>query len=262
MSDRNFAVQRFSELLETARFLLGPNGCPWDREQTHLSLRKYLLEECAECLDAIDSEDPAELREELGDVLLQVLLHGLIAEKAHRFSLQDVFSELNEKLIRRHPHVFEEKTEHDAENALSRWEAIKAKEKSKQDRHSALDGIPHSLSGLSKAAQLGKKAARHANFDWKALEGVWKKVEEELDELKAAQSLTQTQVESELGDVLFSISQLARHLGIDPEGALQMANKRFIARFTWMEAHSSSPLDTLRPEEQEALWQDAKNKIG
>lgn len=268
MPDHPTTVQRFSQLLEVMHRLLGPGGCPWDREQTHQSIRGSLLEETYECIEAIDTGDLSALREELGDVLLQVVFHGVMAENAGEFTVADLIEELSEKLVRRHPHVFSEGTAlHSADDVIETWDKIKATETTKAHRSSLLDGVPKALPALARALKLSKKAAKGAQFDWENAQQIWDKVKEEIGEFQAVEHEHRQGKESwdhmqdELGDILFAISNLARYYKIDPEEALQKSNSRFISRFQWMERNSPVPLSTLSPEERESLWQQAKKSL-
>ena len=267
MPNHATAVQSFSQLIEVMSTLLGPNGCPWDREQTHQSIRHSLLEETYECLEAIDDGNAAALREELGDVLLQVVFHSLLAEKTGEFALAEVITELAEKLVRRHPHVFADGTAQTADAVLETWEAIKATEAGKAHRTSLLDGVPKGLPALSRALTLSKKAVKGAGFDWPDVSGIWEKVSEEIAEIKAAAAAyardpqEKVALAGEIGDLLFTVVNLARHYKIDPEESLEHTNRRFIARFQWMEAKSPRELKDLALDDKETLWQNAKRAL-
>ncbi len=225
--------------------------CPWDRQQTHRSLTRYAIEEVYELVEAIEAGGADHIQEELGDVLLQVALHSAIASQAGDFTLADVARTITEKMVRRHPHVFGETVVADADEVRRNWEAIKAKEKG---RASVLDGVPGALPALTYAAKLSKRAAS-VGFDWPSLEPVLAKVDEELAELRAEPSA------DELGDVLFSIVNVARHLGHDPEAALRSASAKFRRRFSMVEqeaAARSIDLSTAGAAEIDALWESAK----
>lgn len=263
--------RRFERLHEIVGILRSPNGCPWDREQTHESIRKNLIEETYEVLETIDDDDPDAMREELGDLLLQVMLHAQMEEEEGVFNVYDVIETLNEKLIRRHPHVFAEKEAGNAEQALQNWEQIKAEEKrnskDKQDDASLLDGVPRDLPGLLKALEYQKKAAK-VGFDWEKPEEVLAKIEEELQELKEAAALSadrkeasKQRQEEELGDLLFSVVNLARFLNIDPELAIVRTNKKFYKRFSYIEKQlrlRGEKIEHTDLIEMERLWQAAK----
>ncbi len=242
--------------------LRSPEGCPWDREQTHSSLRAGLLEEACETIDAITRADDANLREELGDLLLQVVFHTDLAAERGAFTLEDAARETCEKLIRRHPHVFGDAVAGDSATVLRQWEQIKRQEKG--DRTSILDGIPRSLPALIRAANLQKKAAR-VGFDWPDASGVIDKFREELAELSLEMETGDPQrLEHEMGDLLFTAVNMARRLGVEPELALEHANQRFIGRFRHMEqatAARDEKLEDLTLEQLEALWQAAKTEV-
>lgn len=247
-------------LQEIVAHLRAPDGCPWDRQQTHKSLRPYLLEESYEVLEALDEENPAKLRDELGDLLLQVMLHAQIALEGGEFRPGEMVASLIRKLKRRHPHVFGQVKVKDAEDVVLRWEIIKREEKGEEQRGFLLEGIPRALCALAQAQAYQRKAAQ-VNFDWDNVEGVWQKLEEELRELRAAQ--TPEEVEKEVGDVLFTIANLARWLKVDAESALRMANARFAYRFRHIEIQARKKGKNLREldlREMDALWEEAKDK--
>ncbi|MGF1679284.1 MAG: nucleoside triphosphate pyrophosphohydrolase [Candidatus Methylacidiphilales bacterium] len=242
--------------------LRGPDGCPWDQEQTHQSIRNLLLEECHEVLEAIDDRDDSALCEELGDVLLHVIFHAQLAGERSAFDLNDVLCTINEKLIRRHPHVFavdQESPCKDTDAVLRQWDELKKMEK--PERSGLLDGIPPSLPALMRARELQKKAAR-AGFDWEDPMGVLEKVREELDEFQDALcSGNQDDMAGEMGDLLFSLVNLARHLDIDAEEACRLTNRKFEKRFRHMEQQitaSGRSLSEASLDEMEAHWQQAK----
>ena len=214
--------------------LRSPEGCPWDIEQTHATLRRYLVEEVYEVLEAIDEQDPRHLCEELGDLLLQIVFHARMAEEAGQFRMQDVVDTVMEKLIRRHPHVFGDTSVQDAAEVIVNWEAIKRREK-KETPRSALDGVPQGLPALLRANKLQTKAAK-VGFDWQDIAPVWDKVAEELVELREAASQDcKSEIEAELGDVIFAVVNLARFLSVEAETALNRTNNKFIRRFEAME---------------------------
>ncbi len=232
--------------------------CPWDRKQTHESLKKYLIEETYEVIDAIDRKDWEALKEELGDLLLQPVFHAKIAEEEGRFNIDDVVDHLCKKLIERHPHVFGEEEARSAEEVLKNWERRKLKK-----RKSVLEGVPKSLPALMRAEKLQKKASK-VGFDWKNLKDVEEKVREEWNEFwKASKSGKREEMEHELGDLLFAIVNLARFLKIDPEEALQKANERFIRRFEYVEnkvKESGKGWDEFSLEELDRFWEEAKER--
>jgi tetrapyrrole methylase family protein/MazG family protein len=242
----------FDLALTTVDDLLGPNGCPWDRAQTHESLRPYVIEEAYEVVDAINNGEPSAMVDELGDLLLQPLLHGQIASKAGTFSARDIAAHLRAKLIRRHPHVFGAQSAETPEEVLVLWENQKESERKSE---SVLDHIPRSLPALARAQKISKRAAK-AGFEWPNIEAVIEKVAEEAKELAAAR--TPKEQEAELGDLLFTIVNVARWLDIDSEVALASMLARFERRFRWMESHTSTPLSDLSLEQWDDLWNSAK----
>jgi tetrapyrrole methylase family protein/MazG family protein len=247
----------FSFLRSVIARLRGPGGCPWDQKQTHVTLKKYLIEEAYEVLDAIDEEDDEALTEELGDVLLQVLLHAQIGEEEGFFAIDDVIEVLTEKMIRRHPHVFGDVSAEDADEVVANWEAIKAKETGKERRESLLDGVPKGIPAIQKAFIYQKKAAK-VGFDWKEAEPIYDKVLEEFNEFKEAEGDEQ---QKELGDLLFSVVNLARFYKIDPEEALNTTNQKFKKRFHYIEnalKEKGLSFEEVTLEEMDKLWNEAK----
>jgi tetrapyrrole methylase family protein/MazG family protein len=266
----------FERLVKLQARLRAPNGCPWDVEQTHLTLRTYLIEEAYEVLEALESGDDAKFAEELGDLLLQVVFHAQIAAEEKRFTAADVVREIHQKMVRRHPHVFGEKRAKDATEVLKNWEQIKAEERRAQKSQqgagenetaqqqapaSLLDGIPHTLPAVMQGYQLTRRASR-IGFDWDEVEGVIAKLQEELSELGAARTIQSSeQIEDELGDVLFAAVNLARFLKVDPEIALKRTNAKFISRFREMERLARASGRTLADvprSDMELLWEQAK----
>src|SRR3984893_2243244 len=251
-------VRRLREMLEVVEALRAPDGCPWDREQTHLSLRPYLLEETYELLEAIESGSAEDISEELGDVLLQVLMHHAIAQEAGEFSIADVAQHVTAKMVHRHPHVFGDVEVAGADEVLSNWEGLKHKESRKQGRMSALEGAPKSLPALAWALSIQKRAAR-VGFDWKDTDGVLDKVAEEARELAAADS--KARQEEELGDLLFTLVNLSRHLRVNPEDALRTSARRFYQRFERVEdaaRQRGTDVREMSPAELDDLWEEAK----
>jgi tetrapyrrole methylase family protein/MazG family protein len=249
-------VSSLEGLQETVAHLRAPEGCPWDREQTHESLRVGLLEEAYESVAAIDRGDVEALREELGDLLLQVLLQTQVATEAGEFKMPDVIRGIDGKLKYRHPHVWGGAAVEDAEEVLHNWDELKREEK--RGRTSVLDGVPGALAALQQADTYGKRVAR-VGFDWQDVSGVVRKVQEELAELEDASTLERQ--EAELGDLLFAVANWARWLGVDPETALRKANTRFAGRFRWLERTAGErglDLAALSMDELEALWQESK----
>jgi len=277
-------AQAFSEAVAIMARLRGPGGCPWDREQSFDSIRKYTLEETYEVFDAIERRHWPDLKEELGDLLLQVLFYSQMAAEPGHFTITEVIETLNKKLIRRHPHVFGDEASIEAGNAaepgmetsnidasqvLRNWEQIKRAEKSASTNpqtESLLDAVPRSFPALLESAKLGSKAAK-VGFDWPGIEDVFLKLDEEIQELHHAIHQQQDQgsdgnlmIENELGDILFTVVNLARHLKVDPEMALRQTNRKFRERFRAMETSSKSPLSEQSPAELESLWTAAKSQ--
>ncbi len=263
--------QAFSRAVEIMARLRAPGGCPWDREQTFQTIRRYTLEETYEVLDAIEREDWTGLKDELGDLLLQVLFYAEMAREAGYFELQDVIENLNAKLIRRHPHVFDNRAGvESSEQVLANWEQIKKSERAEREEpeySSLLDAVPRNLPALMEASKLGSKASS-VGFDWDSAAPVFDKLEEELDELRnaiAASASAKTQAgknnaeqEEELGDVLFTVVNLARKLGLQAELALRTSNAKFRRRFQEMELAAARPLEQLNSSGLEELWNGAK----
>lgn len=246
------SIQRLREIV---RRLRGPGGCPWDREQTHVSLKPHLLEECYELLEAIDAGNNDHLREELGDLLLQVMLHAQIAADDGRFSLDDVAGELADKLLRRHPHVFGENRLPDSDAVLKQWDQIKREEKI--ERRSALDGVPAHLPALARAQKVQSKAAR-VGFDWPDAAGALTKVHEELREVAAAAA---AELEVEVGDLLFAVVNYARKRKVDAEQALISATRKFSDRFHAVEGLADArgvDVKSLGLDQLDALWDEVK----
>lgn len=253
--------QSLPRLVEIMQRLLAPDGCPWDREQTLETLRPYVVEEAHEVVDAIDGGAPEELREELGDLLLQIVFQSELARAQGWFGPDDVVSAICEKLIRRHPHVFGGTQVSGTAEVLANWEVIKAQEKAGRG---VLDGVPKALPALLRAARVGEKAAR-VGFDWPDLAGAREKVDEELAELDSAiRQQDRAAVEHELGDVLFALVSVARKLDLDPEAALRGTLDRFGRRVRAVEASVAAQgqnLGALEAAELEAHWQRAKNEV-
>lgn len=253
--------RELGDLVEVMRRLRAEDGCPWDREQTHRSLRKWLVEECYEAIDAIDQDDPDALCEELGDVLLQIVFHAQIGAETGAFGIDDVIGRIVAKLIRRHPHVFGDGVADTPEEVERRWDAIKKAEKA--DRRSALDGVPASLPALHRAQELGKRAAA-TGFDWERDADVVAKIREETREVEAAMASGDGDaVGREIGDLLFAVTNLARRLGVDSEEALRSMLARFTARFHRIEAAAAArgvTLSEMTLAEMNAVWDRAKRE--
>lgn len=246
----------FYGLVEIIDTLLGPNGCPWDKEQTHQTLKKHLIEESYETIEAIDTDDPDKLCEELGDLLLQPLMHSQIDAIEGLYDIDDVITGISNKLLRRHPHVFGEMNVGTADEVLQNWDSIKQSEKG--EVASILGDVPASLPALLRAYEISKRAAR-AGFEWQSIDEVWEKVVEEQLELQAAiASGDLLRINSEFGDLLFTFVNVARWLKIEPEEALRKMICRFVKRFEQMERFTDKPLRDLSLDEWEALWSRAK----
>ena len=246
-------IDRLKQIVERLR---SPDGCPWDREQTHASLKPHIIEECYELIDAIDDQDDQGMQEELGDVLLQVVLHAQMASEEGRFDFDSVAEVISEKLIHRHPHVFGDTKLATSDAVLKQWDAIKRGEKT--DRESALDGVPRDLPGLAKAQKMQSKAGR-AGFDWPDAEGSLEKVKEEIREIE--QAGTGEKLAEELGDLLFSVVNFARKSKLDAEELLQAANRKFSDRFRKMETLAASRglnFSSLTLSEMDQLWNEVK----
>lgn len=261
------AGEWFEKLVKLQTRLRAPNGCPWDREQTHMTLRTYLIEEAYEVVEALESGDDAKFAEELGDLLLQVVFHADIAREQGRFTAADVIQGIHDKMVRRHPHVFGEKRAKDAKAVLKSWEKIKAEERKAKGGEekkpaSLLDGVSHALPGTMEGFQLTRRASR-IGFDWDSAEGVLDKLAEEAGELKREVGARDAKrIEEESGDLLFAAVNVARFLHVDPEIALKKANAKFAARFKSMEAlarQSGKELADVPREEMERLWESAKD---
>jgi tetrapyrrole methylase family protein/MazG family protein len=250
----------FETFQEVVAHLRAPNGCPWDREQTHLSLRTYLLEETYEALSALDARDPAAMREEFGDLLLQIVLHAQIAVEAGEFRMTDILSTVNEKLVRRHPHVFGDVQVDGVGRVLQNWEALKAEERKAngQTDKGLLDGIPAALPALIQAVEYQKRAAR-VGFDWPNAEGILDKICEEAAEVGSAEN--DAHRATEIGDLLFSVVNLARFYHVDAEGMLRETNARFRSRFKRIEQAAKEQgkvVSDLSLQEMDAIWEEAK----
>lgn len=250
-------ISPLDELVAIVDRLLGPGGCPWDQEQTHESLKRHLIEECYEVVEAIDSGDSANLQEELGDLLLQPVMHGQISKKNGGFDTLASAREICDKLIRRHPHVFGDVSVEDADEVLKNWDVIKKAEKGDAER-SILAGVPKAMPALLRAFEVSKRAAR-AGFEWPDVESVFDKLREEEAELKEALLRNEPEeIESEVGDLLFTAVNIARWAKVEPEEALRKMLDRFTSRFVDMEKASHKPLRDLSAEEWNDLWLQAK----
>ena len=254
------AEKSFTKLIDIVRQLRGPDGCPWDKEQTHESLLPYFLEEVYEVIEGVESGDTNSLKEELGDILLHVVFQADIAQNNGEFIINDSLNLVNEKLVRRHPHVFDDDKADASFHAKQNWESAKHKEKKRESR---LDGVPVSLPALTRAQRLQEKAS-YAGFDWEKIEQVWGKINEEIQELKEAQSNgIKTHVEEEIGDVIFSFVNLARFLNISAESALRKTNRKFTTRFKAVEDELKSRGKTVEDsnlEEMDSIWNEVKKQ--
>lgn len=273
--------EEFDEFVDTIAALRAPGGCPWDREQTHESIAKNMIEEAYEAVDAIEAGDTVHLREELGDVLLQVVLQSQIAADAGEFTIDDVCRDVNEKMIRRHPHVFGSAKAQSAGDVLELWDSVKLAEKDAvdgravdggKDREGLLDGIPTGFPALMQAQKISRKAVS-AGFEWDTLEDVWGKVDEEIAELRDAFASApktdkgkvtegaKAEVELEFGDVLFTLVNVARKMGVDAESALRASSAKFRRRWAFIEGAAwaqNRKVEELSMDEMQALWDEAK----
>jgi MazG family protein len=265
--------ERFEDLVALQARLLAPGGCPWDREQTHESLRPFLIEEAYEVLDALETGTREEFAAELGDLLLQVVFHSELAREAGKFDVGDVIDHIHNKLVRRHPHVFGDAKASTSAEVLKSWEQVKAEERkaaspdSAEASQSILSGIPRTLPALLEAYQLTRRAS-NIGFDWENIDGLFEKLKEETEEIRAAitekpDSGAGQKVEEEIGDLLFVAVNIARFLGSDPEIALKKANRKFTRRFQWMEQEMTRQgrnLAAAPRTEMEELWDQSKTK--
>ena len=251
-------MDSFATLVYLVSRLRAPDGCPWDREQTHISIKPFLIEEVYEVVQALDQGDGEKFCEELGDLLLQIVLHAQMASEANKFDIAAVLRSINAKIIRRHPHVFGQLEVNDAREVLLSWEALKQEEK--EEKSSILSSVPREMPSLARSQALQQRAAR-VGFVWKELQGILDKLTEELKELEQAQD--QGQKVREFGDILFALANVGRWLGVDLEAALRQANDKFYQRFNYMEdacQRKGTPIHKLTLEELDALWEEAKEK--
>jgi tetrapyrrole methylase family protein/MazG family protein len=252
-------LSQFKTLVEIIARLRAPDGCPWDRKQTHSSLREFLLEECYEVLEALDERDPSKLCDELGDLLLQIVLHTQIAIESGEFELGDVIKSINTKLIHRHPHIFGSVKVKNAEEVAHNWEALKQEERGADV--SLLSSVPKQMPALSYSQAIQRRVAE-VGFDWKDINGVIDKLVEEVGEFKQSNEEKRA---VEFGDLLFTLVNIARRMGIDSEAALRETNERFYCRFSCMEElcrRRGLIFADLSFDEQNALWEEAKEKVG
>lgn len=251
----------FDQLVELMARLRSPGGCPWDLQQTSRSLKPFLLEECYEVVEALDDGSPEKIREELGDVLFQIIFHARIAEEKGEFTIRDVIAGTVEKMTRRHPHVFGDVKLETEQEVLANWEEIKKRERGNEQRTSILEGVPKDLPSLLRAHRLQERAAR-VGFDWSRIEEVLPKLDEEIAEFK--ESLKQENaagIEEELGDIFFVLVNISRFLGVNPEDALRKTISKFIYRFKYIEEHAAvagKSLNDMTLEEMDRLWEESK----
>ena len=253
----------FDRLVDVVAMLRSKNGCPWDLAQTHESLKADLIEEAYELIEAIDAKVPKKICDELGDLLMQVMLHSQIATDRNEFGVDEVIENLTEKLVRRHPHVFGSVVATDENEVLENWEEIKRGEEGNKDRKSSLDGIPHSLPSLQRAEKIQKKASR-AGFDWDTTEDVLPKLQEEIDEIEESiRNDDITEIEMEIGDLLFSVVNLCRFLNVQPEEALRKSTRKFADRFQRMETTLERTNKTFKDYDLSTLdqiWEQVKQQ--
>src|SRR3989304_5659268 len=252
--------RNFDRLVEIMERLRGEQGCPWDRKQTRDSLKPYLIEESYEVLEALEEKDPVKIKEELGDLLYQILFHAQISKEAGEFDIEDILTAGSEKMVRRHPHVFGDKKAEDADEVLKQWEAIKKAEKG-DERKSVLEGIPPHLPALLRAHQLQARAAR-VGFDWEHADQVFSKVKEEMMEFEEVfKAKDHKRMEDELGDLLFALVNIGRFIEVNPEDALRKSISKFISRFRYIEeelAKQGREWGVVSLGDMEILWQEAK----
>ena len=256
-------LNSLSKLIKITDTLMGEDGCPWDKVQTRESLKPYLVEETYEVLEALDTNDPEKIKDELGDLLYQILFHSKISSLKGEFNFRDVIDNLSEKMVRRHPHVFQEGELNTPDQVVKQWEEIKRNEKNQANQKSILDNIPKNLPSLLRAQKLQKKAAKEG-FDWDQISDVFDKLDEEIAEFKeAVLKKKSADIQNEIGDIIFVITNIAKCYKIDAEEALRSTNNKFIKRFQYIEQKIEAKGKTLKDsplEEMERYWQEAKNK--
>jgi MazG family protein len=258
-------IPQLARFVDIVSRLRAPGGCPWDREQTHRSLLSCLLDEAYEFFDAVDNGDRGKMQEELGDILLQVVLHAEIARQEGDFDIEDVARGIGDKIVRRHPHVFGGAAVSSSKEVLRNWETIKRQEKGKEHRRYLVDDIPPELPALFRAEKIQRRVAR-AGFDWPDMAPVLAKVEEEFGELKDALERNQeSETEEELGDILFALVNVARHAGICAEDVLRRTNEKFIRRFRYIEdryREAGKNIEEAPLEEMDRYWEESKREVG
>ena len=256
--------EAFHKLIEVLETLMGENGCPWDREQTRESLKPYLVEETYEVLEALDENDPKKIMDELGDMLYQILFHSKISNLRGEFDIWDVINNLNEKMIRRHPHVFNKGKLDTPDQVINQWEEIKKKENIKNKNQSVLESIPKSLPSLLRAQKIQKKVSKEG-FDWNHITDVFNKLDEEVSEFKqAVRQGEETNIRAEFGDILFTLVNIAKFKNIDAEEALRETNNKFIKRFQYIERKiekKGTNLKKTSTKELEKYWEEAKRTL-
>ena len=256
-------LNSLSKLIKITETLMGDDGCPWDKVQTRESLKPYLVEETYEVLEALDSNDPEKIKDELGDLLYQILFHSKISSLKGEFDFRDVIDNLSEKMVRRHPHVFKEGKLNTPGQVIGQWEEIKKKENNKANQKSILDSIPINLPSLIRAQKVQKKAAKEG-FDWDQINDVFDKLDEEITEFKeAVLKKKNPDIQSEIGDIIFVVTNIAKFYKVDAEEALRSTNNKFIKRFQYIEQKIKEKGETLKDcplEEMERYWQEAKKR--
>jgi XTP/dITP diphosphohydrolase len=256
--EKNLPLAEFEQFLEITKRLR--KECPWDKEQTHESIKHYLIEEAYEVVESIDNENWEELKKELGDIFLHVLFHANIAEENNEFTLKELMETISEKLVRRHPHIYGDTKVDDADHVKQNWEKLKLQE----GRESIIDGVPKALSALLRAHRIQDKASK-VGFDWKKAEDAWKKVDEETEELHVALKENHPEkIESEFGDLLFALVNYSRFIGVNPENALRITIEKFITRFQYIEKRMkelNKDIHSSTLEEMDALWDEAKVRV-
>ena len=262
-SNKKKKQHSFDRVVKVIETLRGPNGCPWDKEQTRESIKPLLIEEAYEVLEAIEEKDPELIKEELGDLLLQVIFHAQIAKESNEFTIKEILDVLYDKMVRRHPHVFKGKDAKTSKEVLKQWEEIKKKEKKDKNKKSLLEGIPKALPALLYAQRLQDKASR-VGFDWENVSQVYEKFKEEIEEFENAFAEGKKEkMEEEIGDLFFTLINISRFLKINPEDALKKTAKKFISRFHSMEKNieeTGSIIENLSLNELDKLWEKAKEK--
>ena len=256
-------LNQFDSLVQVLKDLRGPDGCPWDKEQNHQTLTPYAIEEVHEMVEAIESGVDADMQEELGDVLFQVVLHAQIANERQAFNIQDVIEGIVSKIVRRHPHVFSNTQVKDAGEVMQNWETIKQEEKKNKPKTKPVLDVPPSLPALQRSHKIGEKTEKY-KFDWTEVEAVVQQLKSEIAELEEAMAEKNSEhIQHEMGDVLFSAAQVARHLNVEPESSLRQANNRFTKRFEAMIKKTSGveSFTSLPSEEKEKLWKQVKLEL-